>query len=981
MGPERQLDSIVEKFMKLKFDPNQQFQLDAIDAAVDLFEGQPLNQGDFEIKLQHGYELKGLVQQDLGFGNNLSASDDVLNANLKKIQKRNNIHQTDSVETKGRNFAVEMETGTGKTYVYLRTVFELNKKYGFKKFIVVVPSVAIREGVLKSVEIMKEHFRDLYNNVPFSHFVYDSKRVSQLRGFATGNCLQIMIINIDSFNKKDINIIHDRRDQMGGRRPIEFIQATNPIVIMDEPQNMESETAKRAIDSLNPLCTLRYSATHRDKYNLIYQLDPVKAFQKKLVKKISVASIVSESDPTQAYLKLESVSNKNNRFTAKLKYFKQSKEGPKLSTGSFKQNDDLFVKSNENGIYSNGFRVTEINTRPGMEFVRFSNGIRLRLGDEQGGSRDEVVKQQIRKTIEAHFQKELQVKDMGLKVLSLFFLDRVQNYRVYTDDGTELGRYARWFEEIYNELAEDYKNLFTEILPVENVHNGYFAKDKKGKLKNSTTGKSKDDEGTYNLIMKDKEKLLDLDNPLKFIFSHSALREGWDNPNVFQICTLNETTSTIKKRQEIGRGLRLPVNQNGQRVFDEYVNNLVVVANESYEQFVDTLQKEFEEECGVVFGRLPIESFVDMVYSYAEDGKAEKIDLKQSESIWDHLKDSGWIGDNGLIQDSFRQAVDDHTLTVPEQFKLITKNIIETVEKHQIERHVTRHEPIKGKINEKVLLDPEFEKFWNAINIKTIYSVEYSTDELIKKASNAVLAMEKITPPKLRTSLVDVEVETKGVTAKQVQTPETTYSAPHKRVPDILSYIQSKVELTRSTIFKILKKSGRLRDFPVNPQRFMDAVVKAIRDVLHRMIIEGIQYEKLDAISYEMSKFRAEEHKLEFAKDRIVPTNKSVYNYITYDSGVEKTFAEALESMKNIKYFIKLPSWFRVPTPVGDYNPDWAILKQNGEIVYMIRETKSTKDKLKLRLPETDKIACGYRHFEAIGVDYDLATSVEDAGF
>jgi len=964
--------------MKLKFDPNQQFQLDAIDAVVDIFEGQPLNQGDFEIKLQHGYELKGLVQQDLGFGNNLSASDDVLNTNLKQIQKQNNIHQDDSIKTKGRNFATEMETGTGKTYVYLRTTFELNKKYGFKKFIVVVPSVAIREGVLKSIEIMKEHFRDLYNNVPFSYFVYDSKRVSQLRGYATGNDMQIMIINIDSFNKKDINIIHDRRDQMGGRKPIEFIQATNPFVIMDEPQNMESETAKKAIQSLNPLCTLRYSATHRDKYNLIYQLDPVKAFQKKLVKKISVASTVSESDPTQAYLKLESVSNKNNRFTTKLKYFKQSKDGPKLSTGTFKQNDDLFVKSNENGIYSSGFIITEINTRPGMEFIRFANGIRLALGDEQGGSREEIVKQQIRNTIKAHFEKELQVKGMGLKVLSLFFLDRVENYRVYTDDGFELGRYARWFEEIYNELAVEYKNLFTEILPVESVHNGYFAKDKKGKIKN-TSGKTKDDESTYNLIMKEKEKLLGLDNPLKFIFSHSALREGWDNPNVFQICTLNETTSTMKKRQEIGRGLRLPVNQDGQRVFDEYVNNLVVIANESYEQFVDSLQKEFEEECGVVFGRLPIEAFVDIIYGYTEDNQPKRIDTEQSEQLWDHLKDSGWIGDDGFIQDTFRQAVEKGTFSAPEEFKTVTRNIIETIEQHQIDRHVSRHEPVKGKINEKVLIDPEFEKFWNAINIKTIYSVQYSTEELIEKASKAILSMDKIIPPKLRTSFVDVEVETKGVTAVQVRTPETTYSAPHKRVPDILSYVQSKVELTRSTIFQILKKSGRLKDFPVNPQRFMDAVVKEIRDVLHRMIIEGIQYEKLDAISYEMSRFREDEHKLEFAKDRIIPTTKSVYNYITYDSGVEKTFAEALETMRNIKYFIKLPGWFKVPTPVGDYNPDWAILKQNGEIVYMIRETKSTKDKLKLRLPETDKITCGYKHFETIGIDYDVATSIEDA--
>jgi type III restriction enzyme len=964
--------------LKFKFDPNQQFQLDAINAVVDIFEGQPLNQGDFEIRFREQMNIFGqsMVQMDLGFGNNLIQNDDALNANLKTIQKQNNIHQQDSIKTKGRNFVVEMETGTGKTYVYLRTIFELNKKFGFKKFIVVVPSVAIREGVLKSIDIMKEHFLELYNNASFTHFVYNSKRVNQLRNFATGNDLQIMIINIDSFNKKENNIIHDERDQMGGRKPIEFIQTTNPIVIMDEPQNMETERAKEAIASLNPICTLRYSATHRDKYNLVYLLDPVKAFQKKLVKKISVASVLAESDPTQSYLKVEDISNKGGRFTTKLKFFKQGKEGPKLTTGTFRQNDDLFLKSGENEIYRHGFRIIEINARPGMEFIRFANGIRLFLGDEQGGLREEIVKKQIRETIKAHFEKELQVHDMGIKVLSLFFLDRVENYRVYKENSYELGRYAQWFEEIYDDLAKEYRNLFTKILPVEQVHNGYFSKDRHGQCKD-THGNTIADTDTYSLIMKDKEELLSLDNPLKFIFSHSALREGWDNPNVFQICTLNETTSAIKKRQEIGRGLRLPVNQNGERVFDEYVNNLVVVANESYQEFVEKLQREFEDDCGIVFGRLPIEAFIGL--KYTEDYEEKTIDTKKSEVIWEYLKNSGWIADDGFILETFGQAIDNHTFSVPESVKAITREIIEKIEEHQIEQHVSRHNPVKGMINEKVLLDPDFEKFWKAINTKTVYSVNYSTDELIEKVSEAIMKMDKIEPPKLRSSLVDIDVETKGITATQIRTPETTHSTPHKWVPDILSYIQSKVELTRSTIFEILKQSERLKEFPVNPQRFMDVVVKEIRNVLHHMIIKGIQYEKLDEISYEMSKFREDEHKLEFAKDRIVKTKKSVYDYITYDSGVEKKFAKDLETMKNIKYFIKLPSWFKVPTPVGSYNPDWAILKQNGEIVYMIRETKSTKEKLKLRLPESDKISCGFKHFETIGIDYKVSTSIDDA--
>lgn len=963
--------------MQLKFDANQQYQLDAIDAVVSLFKGQEEKGGFLENNYSSKVNIFGLsiYQNVLGLQNGLSLSEEALQENLSLVQKKNNILSQDKIKNKGRNFSVEMETGTGKTYIYLRTVFELNRIYGFKKFIVVVPSVAIREGVLKSIEIMKEHLLKLYNNVPFDYFVYDSKRVTRLRSFASSNEMQIMIINIDSFNKKDNNIIHDLRDQMGGR-PIEFIQATCPIVIMDEPQNMESAKAKEAIDSLKHLCTLRYSATHRDKYNLVYQLDPVKAFQMNLVKKISVNSIMAENDPTMAFLKVEEIKNENNKFTVKLAYYEETKDGPKLKRKQLKKDDDLFIISKEREAYRNGFVIDEINARPGMEYVKFSNGIRLRLAEEQGGNKDDIVKKQIRETIKAHFEKEMQVKDMGIKVLSLFFLDKVENYRVYTTDGYQLGKYAKWFEEIYSELAREYSGFGLDTLPVEQVHNGYFAKDKKGIFKN-TTGNTKDDEDTYSLIMKEKEKLLSLDNPLKFIFSHSALREGWDNPNVFQICTINETVSTIKKRQEIGRGLRLPVNQDGNRVFDEYVNNLVVVANESYEEFVSKLQQEFEDDCGFVFGRLPLDAFVGIYYN--KDDEELEIKRDESEIIWDHLKTEGAIGDDGLILPSFSKSVEKGTFKLPEQFADATTDIVKAIEQHQIENHVDDGtKKVKGRLNEKVMLDPEFEEFWNTVSTKTIYSVEYSTDELIKMASKAVQNMGKINPPKLTSYLVDINVEDSGVSATMTRTPNAEDSSKADQLPDILSYIQSKVELTRSTIFEILKQSGRIEDFPVNPQKFMDAIVKEIRDVLHRMVIEGIQYEKLNEISYEMSLFRKDEKKLEFAKDRVIPTKKSVYDYIVFDSGVEKKFANDLENFKDIKYFVKLPNWFKVPTPIGTYNPDWAILKENGKIVYMVRETKSTKDKLKLRTSESDKIACGYKHFIAIGVNYDVATSAEE---
>ena len=966
--------------MKFKFDAKLQYQLEGIQAVVDLFDGQPLNKGSFELTVEESFMNVSQALTHLGIGNNIALMENEVTDNLNKVQRRNNIARRTDIETQGMNFAVEMETGTGKTYVYLRTIFELNDKYGFKKFIIVVPSVAIREGVLKSIDMMKEHFQELYNNIPFDHFVYDSKRVNELRGFAAANQMQVMIINIDSFNKKANNIIHDLRDTMGGRRPIEFIQATNPIVIMDEPQNMESAIAKEAIASLNPLCTLRYSATHRDRYNLIYQVGPIDAFQMRLVKKISVAPVLAENNANSAFIKVNTITNRNGRFAANLTIQKQSGEGPKTSKVTVKQDDDLFMKSNEREMYRNGFIVTEINARPGMEYVKFSNGIRLSLGEEQGGFRDDIIREQIRETIKAHFEKEAQVKDMGIKVLSLFFIDRVANYRVYTDSGYENGIYAEWFEDLYATVAKDYKTLFNkDILPAGSVHNGYFSKDKKGEKGKftDTTGKAAKDEDTYSLIMRDKERLLSLDNPLKFIFSHSALREGWDNPNVFQICTLSNSTSAIKKRQEIGRGMRLPVNQDGERVRDEYINNLVVVANESYDDFAASLQKEFEEDCGVVFGKLPLDAFIGI--KFTRDDVEVEIDETLSEQIWNTIREQNLIEDDGFIKKEFNAAVEDMTFEVDEDFRPVKLEIVKTVEKYQIENHIEDYsKKIKGKLNEKVLLDPEFETFWNAINTKTIYSVNYSTQDLIGKASAAISKMDKVEPPKIRSSLADIDVTQKGVTATLVRTPMTSYVARFTRVPDILTYVQGKTELTRRTIYEILIKSKRLDDFRINPQQFMDAVVKEIRTVLNYMIIEGIKYEKLEGISYEMSRLRDDAHKLNFSKERIVPTAKSVYDYILYDSGVEKRFAESLNALKDVKYFIKLPGWFQVPTPIGSYNPDWAILRKNGDIVYMIRETKATKDQMQLRGFENAKIKCGARHFETIGVDYDVAVSVDD---
>ena len=964
--------------MKLQFNPNQQYQLDAISSVTDLFKGQIASHTMFGVtgdKIGSRDQMTAVTEgYAYGYGNTLTLSDEEINKNLKIIQQKNLIDSSENINSQRKNFSVEMETGTGKTYTYLRTIFELYKQYKFHKFIIVVPSVAVREGVLKSLSMMKMHFEELYNKIQFEKFVYQSKQVNLLRNFALGNTLQIMIINIDSFNK-DTNIMHSERDQMGGVKPIEFVQQTHPIVVIDEPQNMESEISRRAIDSLNPLCTLRYSATHKNLYNLVYKLDPIQAFQKKLVKKISVASVVEENDPTNAYIKVLKIVNRNNKITCTIQFFQNTKEGRKMIKKVCRQHDDLFIFSKENSIYKNGFKVTEINCKPGNEFVKFSNGLKLSLGQEKGGVRQEVIKIQIKETIKAHFEKENQLKGLGIKVLSLFFLDKVENYRVYEKGHSVLGAYGKWFEEIYKEISEEYKNKL-DITDVSDVHNGYFSKDRKGILKN-TKGNTMDDTDTYSLIMRDKEKLLDTNTSLKFIFSHSALREGWDNPNIFQICTLNETGSVIKKRQEIGRGLRLPVNQEGERIQDYSINELVVVANESYNSFTKNLQKEFQEESGVVFGRLPSNAFSGIVFD--KKGKEHTVSLEESQKIWNDLKAKNFISDSGLIKTEFDQSIKNNTFSIPEPFSEAVNNFIQIIEQYQMESHIKKHKSkVKSKLNNKAFLDPEFKNFWNTISQKTFYSVYYESRDLINKSAKAIKNMEAVQPIKIVSNRADLEVKSKGVIAHTTKTPTYYLQSNKTKLPNILKYIQEKIPITKRTIFNILDQSGRLNDFTMNPQQFMDLTVEKIKNVLHELIIEGIQYEKLEEC-YEMSEFKKEEHKMEFVDDKIVPTKKSVYDYIYYESTTEKKFAESLESMNNIKYFIKLPNWFKVPTPVGDYNPDWAILKQNGDIVYMIRETKSSLKELNLRGLEKNKITCGKRHFESINVNYKTCTSTEDA--
>lgn len=983
--------------MKLKFDPSLQYQQDAVNAVVDVFEGQPFVQtGAMAFQ---SLQIGGLFQTELGMGNRLNLPDDDILKNVQRIQEANEIEKIDVLA--GREFSVEMETGTGKTYVYLRSIFELNKTYGFKKFIIVVPSVAIREGVLKSIDMTKEHFQTLYDKAPFDHFVYDSKRLGKVRQFATSNQIQIMVINIQSFQKdvadkdlaemtedelKKLNVINRENDRMSGRRPIEFIQAANPIVIIDEPQSVDTtEKSRRAIGNLNPMATLRYSATHKNPYNLVYKLDPIKAYDLRLVKRIEVASIRSDDNFNDAYVKLLATDNTNG-IRARVEIHKEGPGGPKASKMWVKQGDDLFVKSGEREAYRNGYIVQNIDCTPGSEYLEFNQGRFLELGQETGGLADDIMKAQVFETVEQHLKKERALKGKGIKVLSLFFIDRVANYRIYNEDGTtSLGKIGQWFEEAYRELSA--KPIYKGLIPfdVTEVHNGYFSQDKQGHAKD-TRGNTADDEDTYNLIMRDKERLLDPDVALRFIFSHSALREGWDNPNVFQICTLNETQSADKKRQEIGRGLRLPVyglgEKRGERVHDESVNRLTVIANESYEEFARTLQTEFEEDFGIRFGKVEKIAFAKLMRR-AEDGSEREIGQHESAKLWADLVSNGYLNAAGDILDKFDPKNPHFDLKVPKGYEDLKAAISDEISRKVFKnRIVNARDRRELKFRKEVQLSEEFQKLWEKIKHRTRYRVTFETSDLIDRALARIKQIGHITAPRIATTVVEVDITDAGVTADRQIATRVRDAEPVAMLPDILAFLQKETELTRHTLAEILKRSGRLGEFKINPQAFMAAVAKETSRALHDLMLEGIKYEKVAGAHWEQSRIEqdAEEGIVRYLSNlyEVQNRDKSLFDAIEYESEVEKQFARDLDSNENVKLFVKLPSWFKIDTPIGSYNPDWAFVTEREEKLYFVRETKSTIDSEERRTKENQKIVCGRRHFESIGVDFDVVTSLTE---
>ncbi|EAB5481996.1 type III restriction endonuclease subunit R [Salmonella enterica] len=992
--------------MKIQFDANLDYQRQAIESVTGVFAGQEICQTNFTVAPLQSWEegtlFYGTQEDSLGIGNRLRLLDEDIHANIRKIQLKNGLAPSEDFDSKGGiNLTVEMETGTGKTYVYLRTVFEMNRLYGFTKFIIVVPSIAIKEGVQKSLEITANHFKELYENVSFDYFTYDSSKLADVRNFATSPDIQIMVINIDAFRKSftdpeqenKANIIHRAHDRMTGAKPIEFIQQTNPIVIVDEPQSVDTtDKSKEAIGSLNPMCTLRYSATHVEKHHMLYKLDSVDAYEQKLVKQIEVAGIDVKDGHNKAYIKLISVNNKKSPISAKIEI------DARLKNGSIKRKEvtvtsgaDLLDAKYSGGrdVYD-GYIIEDIYCEQGNEYISFtSKPDILKLGQALGEvDPDEFKRLQIRKTIEEHLDKEMRLRPQGIKVLSLFFIDKVANYRWYDEDGNpQKGKFALMFEEEYERAIRKpkYSQLFEGAdldTAAQGVHNGYFSVDKKkdssgNEMVKDSSGKTAADESAYNLIMKDKEKLLSFDSKLKFIFSHSALKEGWDNPNVFQICTLNETTSVIKKRQEIGRGLRICVNQNGERVHGFAVNTLTVMANESYEQFAEQLQKEIENEEGIKFGVVEKHLFANIVVP-VDDHNHEYLGTEASKQLWEHLQSEGHIDSKGKVQDSLKVSLKNGTLVLPEAFQPHAAQIVSVLKKVSGNLNIkNRDDKAKVSLNKAVYLSPEFQALWDRIKYKTTFRVDFHTNALIEKCAEEIKINLQVGKARFTYRKAKTEIDRGGVHTQQVQETTSVYESRAFDLPDLITYLQNETNLTRRTIVAIINKSGRLESFKNNPQKFIEQAANIIKSQMRLFIVDGIKYQKIgDDQFYGQELFETNEL-FGYLKDNMVKAEKSVFDHVVYDSDIELEFASAFERNEDIKLYAKLPGWFKIDTPLGGYNPDWAVLiEQDGkDKLYFVVETKSTLFSVERRPEENAKIKCGYAHFEALGDDVKFTVS------
>lgn len=1019
--------------MKLKF-KIQQYQTDAVESTVDIFNGQP-NQGLLEYKMDQGkvyvisngrrIEQKGIrySEFDTGYRNGeIVLSEDELLKNIHQIQSQNNIHLSNEVIKRlgACQLDIEMETGTGKTYVYIKTMFELNKRYGWTKFIVVVPSIAIREGVKKSFDITQDHFMEQYGKKA-RYFVYNSDNLSQLDIFSQSADISVMIINTQAFNtsmkegakNKAARIIYDKRDAFGSRRPIDVIAANRPIIILDEPQKMGGAATQTALARFNPLFTLNYSATHQETHNPVYVLDALDAYNQKLVKKIEVVGFeLRNLKGTESYIYFDSVVlSKNEPPIVRLEIDVQSKSGNiKRAYKNAGEGDDLFYLSGEMEQYR-GYRLTEIDPLRGKAI--FGNGVTLNVKDIQGNiTADHKARIQIRETIKAHFRKESALFKRGIKCLSLFFVDEVANYRKYDADGNQqLGRYGEIFEQEYMAELANNQNVFDPdymaylgSISAHATHAGYFSIDKKGRSVNSEVKRGSDqsdDISAYDLILKNKERLLSLDEPVRFIFSHSALREGWDNPNVFQICSLRQSNSVSQKRQEVGRGLRLCVDRHGVRQDNDAlpeevhkVNRLTVIASEGYATFVADLQRDIKQDLYDRPKKADVDFFIGKVVA-CDDGAKYTITKNDAQEIYFQLRTEGYITKDGEVTETFRKACAEETLLpLKDELQPMSKSVMKLVQsiydpsvlESMIDDGSKATTP-DNKLNDN-FMKKEFQELWRRINHKYAYTVSFDSEELIEKAVGAINKELEVT----QLSYVVTRGEQKDNATlddmKHGDMMRQQESATEKLKTDIVSNVRydllgkisGATRLTRKTVATILSKirPPKFDMYKANPEEFIRKVTRLILEQKATIIVEHISYNRIDG-QFDSDIFTQEKHG---AIDRAFEGKKSIVDYVFTDSEGERKFVGQIDTAKEVAVYAKLPKGFHIPTPVGNYSPDWAIAFQEGEVkhIYFVAETKGSMSSMDLREIEKGKIACAEKLFAQIStsnVKYGKVDSFE----
>lgn len=1006
--------------MKLKF-KHQKFQADAAKAVVDVFAGQPYLTPSYMMDRGSGtYQQSTTEDLDYtGWSNHKivpELNDRLILEHINTIQRANQIKPSEKLE--GRfNLTIEMETGVGKTYTYIKTMYELNKHYGWSKFIVVVPSIAIREGVYKSFQVTQEHFAEEYGK-KVRFFIYNSSQLTEIDRFASDNSINVMIINSQAFNArgKDARRIYMKLDEFRSRRPIDIIAKTNPIMIIDEPQSVEGKKTKENLKQFNPLLTLRYSATHKSDsiYNMIYRLDAMEAYNKRLVKKIAVKGITeSGSTATESYVYLESINLSKSAPTATIQFDFKGATGVRKITRTVTEGYNLYDNSGQMEEYKEGFVVSRIDGRD--DSVEFINGIKIFAGDVIGKVSEEQLRRiQIRETILSHIQRERELFYKNIKVLSLFFIDEVAKYKQYDDSGQPInGIYADMFEEEYNDIVsnlqmgvgEDEYLKYLDSISAEKTHAGYFSIDKKGKMVDSKLKNKKerttDDVDAYDLIMKNKELLLDRNpkrSPVRFIFSHSALREGWDNPNVFQICTLKQSSSETRKRQEVGRGLRLCVNQDGERMDTNALGNdvhnvnlLTVIASESYDSFAKGLQSEIADAVSDRPKAVTVDLFVGKVIK-DNNGNEQVVDYSMANAIQFDLIVNGYIDKKGILTDKYYEDKANGEIKVAEEVADSAASVIEIIDSIYDSRTMqpenARSNNVELVVDESKLAMPEFKALWSKINSKSVYVVDFDTDELVRKAIDSL-------DRKLRVSKIYFKVETGAM--EQIRSKDELVSgesfvkeesASYGNITpsnsnvkyDLIGKLVDDTGLTRKAIIQILKgiKPTVFNQFKENPEEFIIKASALINDQKATSIIEHITYDVMD------EKYGTDVFTDPTIKGRLgtnaMKAKKHLYDHIVYDSTNERDFATELDVNKDVAVYVKLPDGFYISTPVGHYNPDWAIAFYEGTVkhIYFVAETKGSMNSMQLRLIEESKIHCAREHFKAISngeVVYDVVDS------